>query len=172
MPRQASSSPERTARLLPLGPGHGRGIGDATMNSSVPHAKTPSLGDKTTSGGTIRASPAYREVRESRGLPNISIPPANVLGSIGVTASAGLPPPSSNPANPASPNPTQTGSPTKPLFFGRKRSQSSAAASTKSSSSSSSPVRIRSPAHPNDFHFPPVSATANLSGPALERIRN
>ena len=89
MPRQASSSPERTARLLPLGPGHGRGIGDATMSSSVPHAKTPSLGDKTTSGGTIRASPAYREVRESRGLPNISIPPANVLGSIGVTASQG-----------------------------------------------------------------------------------
>lgn len=171
-PRQPSSSPERTARLLPVGPNHGLGIGDATMNLSAPHAKTLSMGEKT-AGATIRPSPAYREIRESRGLPNISIPPANALGSMGVTASAGLPVSSSATATPSSNSNPKTDSPTRPYpLFGRKRSQSSAAASSRSGSTptSSSPIsqRFRAPAHPNDFHFPPVSATANLNGPAFQ----
>ncbi|KAI5118932.1 hypothetical protein M0805_003756 [Coniferiporia weirii] len=160
-----SPSPERT-RLLPLGPGHGqghshshgRGIGEMTMSSSP----------QETGGATLRSPSNYREVRTSRGVPNISIPPVGLNGNIDVTTepglgtdlSAGLPVSDAVPS-PAE-SPTQSTMKGKPLF-GRKRSQSSAAASPPSTLL---PIRHRNNAFPNDFHFPPVSATASIAGPS------
>ncbi|THH04201.1 hypothetical protein EW145_g5694 [Phellinidium pouzarii] len=156
MPSSASS-PER-ARLLPFGPecshgrshGHGRGIGEATM-TSTPHADS--------GGATILASPGYREVRTSRGVPNIFIPPSSLHGGVGMAVDTGAP----DGISLLTESPSHSARKGRQLF-GRKRSQSSAAVSSSSTSPSS---RYRNPASPIDFHFPPVSATANIAGPSL-----
>ena len=184
-----SSSPERTTRLLPLGPGHGqahghghghshghgRGIGDLTMNAATFHTKPPSTGGEGpqhgggVGGSTIRPSPGYREIRNSRGVPNISIPPTNLHAGLGMSVDASSSVASVNDdTSTAGPGDSPTRSTTRPLF-GRKRSQSSAATSTPSTGSAS-PVKFRNndrPTFPHDFHFPAVSGTSNFAGPSL-----
>lgn len=162
---------DRTAKpsISSLNASHGRGIGDATMSSTTLHPgpKLSSSSDISDSGGnTVRTTPNYREVRTSRGVPNISIPPANLAGSLDMMSNATLGVANINlPLSDDIPPATDSPQRSRPLF-GRKRSQSSAAAS---SSSSSSPVRPRNkdPAFPHDFHFPPVSATTSHAGPVL-----
>ncbi|KAL5528748.1 KIC1 [Sanghuangporus sanghuang] len=195
-----SSSPERTTRLLPMGPGHGqahghglahghghgRGIGDLTMNTTTFHTKPPSIsGDGLqagasggTGGSTIRPSPGYREIRNSRGVPNISIPPANLHAGLGMSvdasasASSSLAGGNDDTSTSLAPgdSPVRSNSNSTRPLFGRKRSQSSAATSTPSTGSSS-PVKFRNndrPGFPNDFHFPAASAAgANFAGSFL-----
>lgn len=146
-----SSSPEKL-RLLPVGPGMGRGIGigDSTMSSTPsPKAQTSqgthssvSSGESTSSTNTARPGGSYREVRTSRGVPDIAIPPThtpnpqvtNVDGSSSVEAS-----PSSIPSPPQSASRQR---------FSRVRSQSSAAATPSSSRT------LRNQAFPMDYQFP------------------
>ncbi|KAH8107474.1 Pkinase-domain-containing protein [Phellopilus nigrolimitatus] len=159
-PHPPSPDRERT-RLFPLGhaQGYARGIDDATMPSAMLHVDPPSAASAADppnsppfGGSTIRPSANYREVRTSRGVPDIAIPPANIRDGIGIGIGTAAPPSPSMPRN----------------FFGRKRSQSSAAASTASSNSAGSSARHRNLAFPHDFHFPPiVAATANIAGPSL-----
>ena len=169
--RQPPSPERERARLLPLGPGHGqghshghgRGIGDATMSthSVTPHGRThgstSASNDIVPVGQTVRPNPSYKDVRTSRGLPNISIPPVNMHGSLDMAFES----PSGNSANEelnhSSSSPSKSNF-TRPIF-NRKRSQSSAAAS-----SSTSPRKLNFPV---DFHFPPVASTANLAGPSF-----
>lgn len=169
--RQPPSPERERARLPHLGPvhvhghshGHGRGIGDATMSthSVTPHGRasgniSSSSNDMFPTGSPARANPSYKDVRTSRGLPNISIPPVNMHGSLDMTFDS--------PADiTATEELQQSSSPSKSNFsmplFNRKRSQSSATAS-----SSTSPRKLN---FPSDFHFPPVASTANIAGPSL-----
>ena len=155
-------SPERS-RLLPLGPGHGhgRGIGEATMSTSSLANKAPPISADDSSGNnnTIKPVPAYRERRTSRGVPDISIPPADTVGSVTMVLDSplGL----SSGVNSVHTN--HGSSPPKQAVrfpFGRQRSQSSTTAP-----SGSTPRRTNM--FPNDFHFPPVAATATMAGPSL-----
>lgn len=170
--RQPPSPELERARLPHLGPvhghghshGHGRGIGDATMSthSVTPHGRVPgnissSSNDMFPTGSSARSNPSYKDVRTSRGLPNISIPPVNMHGSLDMTFDSPADVTATEEVQQSSTSPSKSNF-SMPLF-NRKRSQSSATAS-----SSTSPRKLN---FPSDFHFPPVASTANIAGPSL-----
>lgn len=146
-----AQSPARSpegSRLHPHGPagGHGRGIGDLTMSSS----------QQLDQGNLATFRANYREVRASRGLPDITIPPIKSSPPSAVTADATDDTPA--PAD----SPTQLADKAR-KFFGRRRSQSSAAAPSPSVVG----PRERTSPFRHEFHFPPASATLANAGPSL-----
>ncbi|RPD53514.1 Pkinase-domain-containing protein [Lentinus tigrinus ALCF2SS1-6] len=132
-------------RLPPLGPGIPRALAP-TLSSADGDAKTISQ------QAPAKSTPSYREVRSTRGVPNIEIPEASPIDAPGES-----PPPivlSTSSPERATPN--------RPLI-NRKRSQSSAPGlSSPPVSASSSTSRNRGLATP-DFRFPPISPSP-LSG--------
>ncbi|KAI0705021.1 Pkinase-domain-containing protein [Cerioporus squamosus] len=124
-------------RLPPLGPGIPRAL-----------APTPSLPDGDRKATLIpgRSTPGYREVRSTRGVPNIEIPEASPVDG----------PEDSPPPIVLSTSSPELTTPSRPLI-NRKRSQSSAPGlSSPPVSASSSTSRDRGLATP-DFRFPPIS---------------
>lgn len=98
--------------------------------------------------GTVRPNPTYREVRSSRGVPDIEIPPP-VVDIHDISIVPGTPRGVTSP-----PAPPPSAPPERPVII-RKRSQSSA--STLSSGGSPGVYRERNLASPADFQFPPPS---------------
>ncbi|TDL17282.1 Pkinase-domain-containing protein [Rickenella mellea] len=154
-------SPPRR-RVPPLGPGIPRGIGGATISSSSSSSSLASIMSDTdhSNSATVRPglpkpTPTYREVRTSRGVPDISIPPTTPLNP-----SVDLP--SISPTNDPTPPAEVARAPIVPLptnprpAFNRKRSQSSAAATSSGRSGQAAAL-------PKDFHFPPVPSRPGQS---------
>ncbi len=130
-------------RLPPLGPGIPRTL-----------APTPSLADDDGKANPLpgRSTPSYRDVRSTRGVPDIEIPEASPVEGPGDS-----PPPIV--LSTSSPERSTTSRP----LINRKRSQSSAPGlSSPPGSASSSTFQDRGLATP-DFRFPPISPSP-LSG--------
>ncbi|OCH88887.1 Pkinase-domain-containing protein [Obba rivulosa] len=127
----------RRERLPPLGPGIPPGAPPASVASGI----NIEMG---TSSQSQRPNPTYREVRSSRGVPDIEIP--RFAEDLTTGTPTGLPTP---PILLSSSSPDQPITSTRPLVT-RKRSQSSAAAPLQ---------RRQNPEARLDFQFPPPSSS-------------
>ncbi|THH15477.1 hypothetical protein EW146_g5007 [Bondarzewia mesenterica] len=129
------------------------------------HAGDSSLTDfnfpATTSNGT-KAGQSYRDVRSSRGLPDIEIPPQSSSTSVELGPSPL--PPSSN-ASSAIPT-SQIASSSLTVSSNRTSSRSRSQSSAATSRSGGSAATDRKFVFPNDFHFP---ATPSPSGSGSSR---
>ncbi|KAH9937727.1 Pkinase-domain-containing protein [Amylocystis lapponica] len=132
-------------RLPPLGPG-------------IPMGGAPGAG-MALNGGASKITPSYREVRSSRGMPDIEIPPpsANTFDAGGM---------STPPIVLSSSSPERSAPVDRPTMT-RKRSRSSAAGTA--SFADHRALQDRNFASSADFDFPPTSASLEEESPSPSR---